>query len=268
MEEERSYKVYAHIRKEPDENGVYKRYIGITKLKLEERWGKNGKGYKYKIKNNENNINKENKYTHFYNAILKYGWDGFTHILLLQNLTREEALNWEVKLIKIYESSNEYYGYNGTEGGEHNIPNETTRKKNSESKKGIKNPMYGRRGKLNPTYGKRGELNPLFKIPRTDEVKKKISIANSGKNNGMYGKTPWNKGTKGLTRANKTSFKKGTKPKNSIMVIKLTNKKIYDSMEDCIKDNKVSRKTLYRHCNNLILSPEYMYYEDWVKINS
>ena len=259
MEELRNYKVYVHIRKEPDENGVYKRYIGITGVNLNERW-KNGKGYKRK--------NRDGEYSYFYKAILKHGWDNFTHILLLQNLTKKEALDWEVKLIKIHESDNEYYGYNGTSGGEHNIPNKATRKKNSESKKGVKNPMYGKYGPLNPAYGKRGELNPLYKIPRTDEVKKKISIANSGKNNGMYGKTPWNKGTKGLTKANKGSFKKGMKPKNSIIVIRLIDNKIYESMKDCMYDNNISRETLYKHCNNLILSPEYMYYSDWIKDNN
>lgn len=259
MEEQRNYKVYAHIRKEPDENGVYKRYIGITgKPTLKDRWCTNGKGYKYK--------NKNNTYTHFYKAILKYGWAGFTHILLLQNLTRKEALDWEVKLIEIYKSSDEYYGYNGTKGGEHNIPNETSRKRNSESKKGSKNPMYGKCGCLNPAYGRRGELNPLYKIPRTDEVKRKISIANSGKNNGMYGKTPWNKGTKGLTKANSGSFKKGMKPKNIIMVVRLLDNKIYESIQQCMLDNKVSREKINKHCNNLVFSSEYMYYKDWVKL--
>ena len=50
MEEERNYKVYAHICKEPDENGVYKRYIGVTKLKLKERWGKTVKDINIKLK--------------------------------------------------------------------------------------------------------------------------------------------------------------------------------------------------------------------------
>lgn len=65
MEEERNYKVYAHIRKEPDENGIYKRYIGITCQKLKDRWKANGNGYKKKDKNGN--------YIYFYNAILKYG---------------------------------------------------------------------------------------------------------------------------------------------------------------------------------------------------
>ena len=252
--EERNYKVYAHIRKEPDKNGIYKRYIGITgKSNLKHRWGKNGSGYKCKSKNGE--------YTHFYNAIQKHGWDGFTHVVLLQNLTKKKALDWEVKLIKTYKSDNGYYGYNGTEGGEHNVPNISTRKKNSESKKGAKNPMYGKFGALNPAYGRRGELNPLYKIPRTEEVKKKISKANSGKNNGMYGKTPWNKGTKGLTKANKGSFKKGMKPQNSIMIIRLKDNKIYESISECMKDNKISFKKVHKHCNNLILPSEYAYYK-------
>ena len=95
MDEQRNYTVYAHIRKEPDKNGIYKRYIGITGLKPEYRWN-NGKGYGV-------------RQPKFRNAILKYGWDGFNHIILLQNLTRIEALDWEKKLIKIYNSNNKYY---------------------------------------------------------------------------------------------------------------------------------------------------------------
>jgi group I intron endonuclease len=43
-------------------------------------------------------------------------------------------------------------------------------------------------------YGLSGEKNPFYGVPRTEEVKKKISKANFGKNNGMYGKTSIKKG--------------------------------------------------------------------------
>lgn len=151
MEEPRNYKVYAHIRKEPDKNGVYKRYIGITKLNINERW-KNGNGYKRK--------NKDGYYSYFYNAIQKHGWENFTHIILLQNLTKEDALFWEKKLIKIYKSNNRIYGYNGDEGGiSGSIPNKEVREKMSKNHadvRGSKNPMYGRRGELAPFFGRTG----------------------------------------------------------------------------------------------------------------
>ena len=60
-----NYTVYMHI------SPSNKRYIGITSTKIEERW-RNGKGYKH------------NK--HFTNAINKYGWDNFEHIIIAKDL--------------------------------------------------------------------------------------------------------------------------------------------------------------------------------------
>lgn len=125
-----SYCVYMHNNKI---NG--KKYIGITKLKPENRWGKNGRGYK------------DNK--HFYNSIKKYGWDNFEHIIMHTNLTVEDAKQCEINLVKKYSSNNSKYGYNKTRGGDtmYEMTDET-RKKLSDSHKGLidgeKNPMYGK----------------------------------------------------------------------------------------------------------------------------
>lgn len=94
-----SYKVYIHISPEG------KKYIGITKMKVEDRW-QNGYGYKY------NN--------HFYNAIKKYGWDNFKHIVLFESLTKEEACAKEIELISKYKSTDPEFGYNISTGGETN----------------------------------------------------------------------------------------------------------------------------------------------------
>lgn len=87
----KEYKVYAHINRE---NG--KAYIGITCRDPYIRWGKNGHGYKDQLK--------------FYNAIQKYGWDRFEHLILLDNLDEEEALELESYYIKKYNSIDN--GYN------------------------------------------------------------------------------------------------------------------------------------------------------------
>lgn len=94
---DKNYVVYMHI----SPNG--KRYIGITSKKPEYRWN-NGKGYK-------NNA-------HFFNAILKYGWNNFQHIIVKENLTKEEACELEQSLIKEYNSNNTLKGYNQSIGGE------------------------------------------------------------------------------------------------------------------------------------------------------
>ena len=92
------YKVYAHINKINN-----KIYIGITRQKVEKRWQK-GKGY----------IGCQ----HFFNAICKYGWDNFEHIILEDNLTEQQAKQKEMLYIKLYNTTNENFGYNMTIGGE------------------------------------------------------------------------------------------------------------------------------------------------------
>lgn len=93
-----NYTVYMHVNKTNN-----KKYIGITKQKPEIRWS-NGNHYRSS--------------PHFYSSIKKYGWDGFEHLILFENLTEESAKNKEVKLIRENHSNNRKYGYNCTIGGE------------------------------------------------------------------------------------------------------------------------------------------------------
>lgn len=89
------YIVYMHRNKIND-----KKYIGITSQKPKTRWGKNGAGYST-IK--------------FKRAILKYGWNNFEHIILFEKLTKDEAIQKEIELIKDYDSFKN--GYNADAGG-------------------------------------------------------------------------------------------------------------------------------------------------------
>lgn len=78
-------------------------YIGITKQKPNRRWHAGG-GYK------------NNKY--FYRSIKKYGWDNFSHEILYENLSFEDANAKEIELIKEYDSTNRNKGYNIHDGGD------------------------------------------------------------------------------------------------------------------------------------------------------
>lgn len=95
-----NYIVYKHINRI---NG--KIYIGITNDK-KRRWRNQGIEYKNSGKNN-----------FFYNAIVKYGWDNFEHVVLLNNLTKEEAEVQEVILIQESNSTDKHVGYNISPGG-------------------------------------------------------------------------------------------------------------------------------------------------------
>lgn len=77
-----------------------KSYIGITCQKPIYRWGHEGHNYQFQTK--------------FYNAILKYGWNNFSHEILFENLTKQEALEKETELINTYNTVKE--GYNEISG--------------------------------------------------------------------------------------------------------------------------------------------------------
>lgn len=91
-----NYTVYMH--RFP--NG--KVYIGITRVKPEERW-RNGKGYS------------ENRFMDF--AIKKYGWDNVEHLILFSGLSKQEAEEKEIQLISDFNSTNPKFGYNIENGG-------------------------------------------------------------------------------------------------------------------------------------------------------
>ena len=138
-----------------------KRYIGITCQEPKKRWRK-GKGYKNSI---------------FRKAIDKYGWENFEHTILFENLTKDEAEQKEIELIKIYKTMNKKYGYNMCIGG-----NVTTGYKHSnDAKKRMsiaKKNKYN--GKNNPMYGRKGILSPAYNKKLSLETKKKISNSKKG----------------------------------------------------------------------------------------
>lgn len=103
----KTYTVYMHKNKS---NG--KVYVGITSQKPEHRW-RNGNGYRGMM---------------FMNAIKKYGWDNFEHLILHEGLTREEAISKEIETIDKYQSRDRLFGYNRDIGGGCNLHSLDTRK--------------------------------------------------------------------------------------------------------------------------------------------
>lgn len=114
-----------------------KSYVGITSKKPERRWGTDGNGYKGQA---------------FYSAIEKYGWDNFTHSVVAEGLTEEDAKIMEISLIECFGSHISKNGYNVTLGGDGYL--------------GVDN-----HGNKNPMYGKH----------HSDETKEKIRAIHKGK---------------------------------------------------------------------------------------
>ena len=132
---ERNYKLYVHI------SPSNKRYYGITRLDVKKRWGSDGCGYRFQ--------------TYIWNAIQKYGWDNFTHEVLFDNLTEDEACLIEQCYIALYDTMDRTKGYNCSIGGVDHLHTKDTKCKLSEIMMGENNPMYGKH--------------------HTDETKKKMS---------------------------------------------------------------------------------------------
>lgn len=153
-----------------------KEYCGITCQKPEYRWRENGKGY---LEN-----------PHFTRAIQKYGWDSFDHIIIYSDLSKEEACSLEQKYISEHNLTNPDKGYNQTGGGDGMFGfhhSEETKKKMSESRSGH---------------------------IVTEDARRKISNANSGSRNGMYGRIPWNLGLH-MSDESKAKVSKNRAGKNS-----------------------------------------------------
>jgi len=94
---ENKYLVYIHTS--PSD----KKYVGLTHCTTAKRWNC-GNGYKDS--------------PHFLSAIRKYGWDSFSHEVVVKNLTLAEAASLEIMLIEFYETTNSEFGYNCSSGGE------------------------------------------------------------------------------------------------------------------------------------------------------
>lgn len=189
----KKYTLYMHKNKR---NG--KVYIGITTESVIRRW-QNGWGY--------------SSQPLFYNAIMKYGWDGFEHIILAENLSKEDACTQEMKLIEQYRSYDREFGYNRDLGGyapgrvseetkavlrEKNIGkkmSEESKRKMSEAKKGRTLPeeqrrKIGERSKGKPTSAKQKEVARTRMMgnkiwlgrSHSDETKEKIRQRHLGRN--------------------------------------------------------------------------------------
>lgn len=150
---------------------------------------------------------------HLQNAYNKYG-DIFKFEIITHCDSEEKLDDLERYYIAYYDSTNPKKGYNKEDGGHFNKhPSEETKKKMSDSHKGEKNHMFGKKGKNSPNYGRAHSEEAKKKMSESHkgrthseetrkkiseinkgkilskETKKKISIATKGKNNPMYGKT-------------------------------------------------------------------------------
>lgn len=225
-----SYSVYKHIF---PNNKVY---IGITKNEPKKRW-KNGYGY---------STYKKSK---IYSAIQKYGWENVKHEILFENLTKEEAEQKEIELITQYKSTQKEYGYNISNGGNHNGKhNEETKRKISISKKGTKLSDETKRkmsiskiGKKHWNYGKKASMETKIKLSKSH-----------------LGQKAWNKGMKRcdfLTKEQELNLMKLCREKNignkysCKPIICVETGTIYEGIKDAYNKTKINFSNISQVCN-------------------
>lgn len=164
--EDRNYIVYLHINKI---NG--KVYVGITSLNINNRW-RRGNGYK--------------KCSIMNNAIQKYGWNNFYHIVLCKT-SKDKAILLEKSLIKIYKKKKISYNISGGGEGAGEMSEETKQK--LRLYRGEKSSMYGKhpsKETITKRVLTRKKLNNYCRdMPWLTKYRLR-----KGKNNPLYGKKP------------------------------------------------------------------------------
>lgn len=246
-----NYTVYKHIF--PNN----KIYIGITKRKPETRWNK-GRGYESCPLMNK--------------AIQKYGWENVKHEILFNNLTKKQAEEKEIQLIKEYKCNNREYGYNIENGGNCcGTHSEETKRKIGAKSKGnkyclgrhiskehIQKLHKGRMKKYKETgsYGYQGHKHTkeykenlskkITGIKRSEETKKKLSEIGKkkiGNKNPMYGKKQTKETREKIGNANR-GRKLTQKQKEHLSNISKNKKKVnqYDLNGNFIKQYECLKK--------------------------
>ena len=152
---DRVYTVYVHINKT---NG--KRYYGQTKRKVAYRWD-NGNGYK-------------RSQPAFYNAIQKYGWNGFEHLIVKDHLTLEEANRLETELIEKHQTLSHEHGYNILYGGGNRAVPDSVKEKIRQAHIGKTSGPCSEERKQKIGKANRGRIF-------SEETRKKMSAGQKGK---------------------------------------------------------------------------------------
>lgn len=264
---------------------IEKSYIGqVYNRTPEQRWKKDGKGYKPQ---------KNNEPTKFYNAIKKYGWNNFIHeILLVIECETEEELcfwldEWEKYYIEKYDSF--YNGYNSTTGGSNGIMSEETKRRMSEARKGKplseQHKQHIGEAMTGMVFSKERNLkisSTLKGKPHSEERKKNISNSKKGKPSTFKGKHQpedakqrISDSLKGRKLSEETKAKLSENSFNATKVICLETLQIFDTIDKalkwcniksgiskCCKDNT---KSAGKH--PITKEPlHWMYYEDYLKL--
>lgn len=189
---ESNYCVYKHT------SPSGKSYVGQTKNLI-------SREYKHKSINSNCHA--------FSNAIKKYGWDNFTHEILKDNLTLNEANYWEKFYINSHVTLSPH-GYNLTTGGDNRKVSEESRKKMSIFQSNQSDETKRKRveslkiaNQSEETKRKRREAAKNI----SDETRLKISVSSMGRRPSEYSKNLMRIAALNMTEEHKLKIKESKK---------------------------------------------------------
>lgn len=165
-----------------------KLYFGQTTVNIKRRWHQH---IRFSVQRRDN--------YKLHAAIRKYGVENFTveEVMWVEAPTKQ-ALKTKLDFLEIHfiqKFDTRRNGYNMTDGGDWvnlGTLSEEHKRKLSESKKGDKNPMFGKKHS-EETRRKMSESNK-GKHSVSEELRKKLSEANRGERNHNFRKPAWNRG--------------------------------------------------------------------------
>lgn len=213
----KTYVVYKHT----DPEGLV--YIGMTSQKVKRRWH-GGCAYRSNMR--------------FYDAIKRYGWGAFSHEILAEGKTHEEACAMEIRQIEEHQSTNPEKGYNLSRGGD-----KTTLgyKYSPESRARISRALKGK----------------LKGIPHTEEHKEHISQALTGrtlseKHKAAMAKVLGNRFQTPEARAKqKANTPKGKNHRRATAVICLDTGEVYSTIAEAATAHCIGRTHISACCRGL-----------------
>ena len=243
-------------------------YIGISH-DINKRWRGNGCAYKSNH--------------HFWQAIQKYGWDGFRHEIVYDNISHSEACAYEIELIAKYNACDSAYGYNNSPGGESPLVihrgadhhfygkhlSADHRKKLSESHKGEKHFWYGKH-LPEETRKKIGDAHRGRII--SDEQKEFLREINTGKQASEETKRKMSESQKNRVRDPKVGRRiSDAKEKKAVVQLSLSNEviQIFTSVSSAAREYGIASGSICKCCQKELRSAGgfIWIYEDEVDIS-
>ena len=161
-------------------------------------------------------------------AIKKYGWDNFTHEMLVENITEDEANTLEVFYIKEYQAFGPN-GYNLTSGGNACVMSDETKSKISIAAMGRSHSdetkaklSAANTGKVQSPETIAKRMLAVIGRKNSDETKAKMSAASKGKPKSAEHKAKISESLKGTPQSEETKAKrKATRLANSIINLQI-----------------------------------------------